>query len=81
MIDGVNLSEFSGVTNFTFVAGTQPFSPDSSLCLNVSIADDELVELSERFLICGCSTQTGVVVLNDGCTIIYVEDNDGKNDL
>ena len=73
----VNGTILSGISNFIFVAGTQPFSPESVLCLNVSIIDDEVAELTERFLICGCSTQTGVVLLNDGCTYIYVEDNDG----
>lgn len=77
MVKGTNLSDFSGISNFVFVAGTQPFSPESVLCLNISIIDDEVAELEERFLICGCSTQTGVVLLNDGCTNIYVEDNDG----
>lgn len=77
MINGTSLSDFSGTSNLTFVAGTQPFSPESVLCLDISIVDDEVVELTEIFLICGYSTQIGVVLLNDGCTNIYIEDNDG----
>ena len=71
------ISDFTGVSNFTFLAGTQPFSQDSALCFNISIIDDELVEFTEEFLICGCSEQTGVIILNDGCTKVYIEDNDG----
>ena len=47
------------------------------MCLNVSITDDQLVEGTERLLVCGCSTQTAVLLLNDGCTNVYIEDNDG----
>ena len=47
------------------------------MCLNVSITDDQLVEGTERLLVCGCSSQTAVLLLNDGCTNVYIEDNDG----
>ena len=69
-----NISDLINLSNFTFDAGAEP---GSFMCLNVSITDDELVEETERLLVCGCSTQTAVLLLNDGCTSVYIEDNDG----
>ena len=47
------------------------------MCLNISITDDQLVEETERLLVCGCSTQPAVLLLNGGCTNVFIEDNDG----
>ena len=69
-----NVSELISLSNFTFDAGAEP---GSFMCLNISIADDQLVEETERLLVCGCSTQPAVLLQNDGCTNVYIEDNDG----
>ena len=69
-------SGFVGLTNITFASGTQPFGPDSQMCVNISISDDQFVEETERFVVCGCSTQA--VIQNDGCTHIFIEDDDSK---
>ena len=67
-------------TGLLFGAGTLPFGPDSQMCLNISINDDQLVEKAERLVICGApvSTEPAVIVQNAGCTDVYVEDNDGN---
>ena len=70
-------TNFVGLTNFTFASGTQPFGPDSQMCINISINDDQLVEETERFFVCGCSTQPAVIK-NDGCTDVFIEDDDSK---
>jgi hypothetical protein len=69
-----NISDLINLSNFTFDVGAEP---GSFMCLNISITDDQLVEGTERILVCGCSTQTAVLLLNDGCTSVYIEDNDG----
>lgn len=47
------------------------------MCFNISITDDEEVELTERLLVCACSEEASVVVLNGGCAEVNIEDNDG----
>ena len=69
---------FFGLSNFTYVSGAQPFGPDSQMCTNISIIDDQLVERTERFVVCGCSSQPEVIVHDGGCTNVYIEDNDSK---
>ena len=60
-----------------FASGTQSFGPDSQMCINISINDDQLVEETEKFVVCGCSTQPAVIQ-NDGCTDVFIEDDDSK---
>jgi hypothetical protein len=69
-------NELVGVTDFIFTSGTEPFGAESLMCLNITIIDDELVEDEERFVVCGCSSQPGVVLLDGGCTDVFIEDND-----
>ena len=65
------------MNNLVFIAGTEPFGAGSQMCLNFSIIDDQLVEPTERFTVCGRSSQNAVVILNNGCTDIKIRDNDG----
>ena len=65
------------MNDLVFTSGTQPFGPGSQMCLNFSIIDDQLVEPTERFTVCGRSSQNAVVILNNGCTDIKIRDNDG----
>ena len=65
------------INSLIFPSGTQPFGPGSQMCLNFSIIDDLLVEPTERFTVCGRSSQNAVVILNNGCTDIKITDNDG----
>ena len=65
------------MNDLVFSSGTQPFGPGSQMCLNFSIIDDQLVEPTERFTVCGRSSQNAVVILNNGCTDIKIRDNDG----
>ena len=67
-----------GVMDFLFPSGTLPLRIGSQMCLNISITDDQIVETTEIFTICGSSQQTGVVFLNNGCSDITISDNDGK---
>ena len=69
------------VNNFLFGAGTQPFEPDSQMCLNISISDDQLVEETERLVVCGAqvSTEPAVIIQNGDCNDVFVEDNDGNS--
>ena len=53
--------------------------PDSQMCLNISIGNDQLVEETERLVVCGFSTVSAVIVQNMGCTDVFVEDNDGNS--
>ena len=62
-----------GLDNFKFAAGTQPGS-ESKMCINISIIDDELVERTEKLVICLNTTQP---TADSDCTDIYIEDNDG----
>lgn len=65
------------MNNLVFISGTQLFGPGSQMCLNFSIIDDLLVEPTERFTVCGQSSQEAVVILNNGCADIKIRDNDG----
>ena len=48
------------------------------MCLNISIIDDELVEGTEKFVVCGFYETTYEVTFpNNGCADIFIEDNDG----
>ena len=69
-------SDLMGVTDFIFTSGTEPFGAGSLMCLNIAIIDDDLTEGEERFVVCGCSSQSRVVLLDGGCTDIFIEDND-----
>ena len=66
-----------GVRDFLFGAGTQPLSPGAQMCLNISITDDPFLEPIEIFSICGSSQQNAVVVVNGGCTTLFIRDNEG----
>ena len=65
------------MNDLVFTSGAQSFGPGSQMCLNFSIIDDQLVEPTERFTVCGQSSQNAVVILNNGCTDIKIRDNDG----
>ncbi len=65
------------MNDLIFNSGTQPFGVGSQMCLNFSIVDDLFVEPTERFTVCGRSSQNAVVILNSGCTEIKIRDNDG----
>ena len=68
-----------GVRNFFFGSGTQPLVPGSQMCLNITIIDDQLIEPTERFMICGRSSQNAVLILNNGCSDVNIRDNDGES--
>ena len=68
-------SDIMGVRDFFFVAGTQSIS---QMCLNISINDDPFLEPVEIFSICGTSQQNAVVILNGGCTSLFIRDNEGN---
>ncbi len=68
-----------GVRDFSFNSGTQPLSPESQMCLNISITDDPFLEPIEIFLICGSSQQNSVEIVNGGCTTIFIRDNEGSS--
>lgn len=63
--------------DLVFASGTEPFQSGSKMCLNFSIVDDLLVEPTERFTVCGRSTQSAVEILNNGCADIKIRDNEG----
>ena len=65
------------MNDLVFPSGTQPFGPGSQMCLNFSIIDDLFIEPTERFTVCGRSSQNAVVILNNSCTEIKIRDNDG----
>ena len=65
-----------GVRDFFFNSGTQP---GYQMCLNISITDDPFLEPVEIFSICGSSQQNAVVIVNGGCTNIFIRDNEGSN--
>ena len=64
-----------------FDSGTEPLGPGSQMCINVSINDDPFLEPTETFTLCATSNQNAVVILNGGCTIINVRDNEGKKKI
>ena len=67
------------MNNLTYASGTQPFSTGFQKCLSISISDDEIVEGTEKIMVCGFYEQTTKVIFQDsGCTNITIEDNDGK---
>ena len=70
--------DIMGVRDYFFDSGTQPLGNGSQMCLDISIDDDQVLEPTERFMICGSSTQNSVVILNDGCSEITIRDNDSK---
>ena len=70
------ISDLMGVTDFIFTSGTEPFGAGSLMCLNIAIIDDDLIEGEERFVVCGCSSQSRVVLLDGGCTDVFIEDDD-----
>ena len=67
------------MNDLVFAAFTEPQGPGSQMCLNFSIIDDQLVEPTERFTVCGLSSDTSVNILNNGCTDIKIIDNEGEN--
>ena len=69
-------SDLMEVTDFIFASGTEPFGAGSLMCLNIAIIDDDLIEGEERFVVCGCSSQSRVVLLDGGCTDVFIEDDD-----
>ena len=64
------------MNNLTYAAGTEPLGPDSQMCLNISIIDDDLYEGIEQFVICGSSEQS-IEFEGNECIDIFIEDNDG----
>ena len=71
-------ASFNGLPNLTFVSGTQPFGPGSQMCVNISINDDQLVEQTETFVVCGCPTPMAVIPEANGCINVTIFDNDGR---
>lgn len=71
-------SDIMGVMDYFFPSGTQPLRLGSQMCLNISVNDDQIIEPTEQFLICGSSTQNSVLILNGGCSGITIRDNEGK---
>ena len=67
-----------GEGDLFFDSGTEPLGSGAQMCLNISIIDDPFPEPTEIFTICGSSKQNAVVVLNGGCTVINIRDNEGK---
>lgn len=67
------------MNDLTFVSGTVALESGSQMCLNFSIIDDQIIEPTERFTICGNSLQSSVEILNNGCTNIKIADNEGNN--
>ena len=67
------------MNDLTFASGTVPFGSGSQMCLNFSIIDDQIIEPTERFTICGSSSQSSVQILNNGCADIKIADNEGDN--
>ena len=62
--------------NFTFEAETPP---GYQMCLNFSI-NDEIVEGTEKFIVCGSSEKPAIITHN-GCTVVYIHDNDGERQV
>ena len=82
MIGGFEgVSDLVGASDLVFTVGTQPFEAGSLMCLNVTIIDDHLIEGEESFAVCGFSEQSGVVILEGGCTDVFIEDNDAGIEL
>ena len=71
-------SGFNGLANLTYVSGTQPFGPGSQMCVDISINNDQLVEQTETFVVCGCPTPLAVIPEANGCVNVAIFDNDGK---
>lgn len=67
------------VNDLTFASGTAPLESGSQMCLNFSIIDDQIIEPTERFTVCGSSSQSSVEILNNGCADIKIADNEGNN--
>ena len=72
-------ASFERVTNLTYASGIQSFGSGSQMCFNISITDDQLVEQTETFVVCGCPTPLAVIPEANGCTTVTIEDNDGKS--
>ena len=47
------------------------------MCVNISINDDQLVEQTETFVVCGCPTPLAVIPEANGCVNVTIFDNDG----
>ena len=71
-------TNFIGLTNLTYASETQPFGPGSLMCVNISITDDQLVEQTETFVVCGCPTSLAVIPETNGCVTVTIIDNDGE---
>ena len=71
-------ASFNGLANLTFVSGTQSFGPGSQMCVDISINDDQLVEQTETFIVCGCPTPLAVIPEANGCVNVTIFDNDSK---
>ena len=69
--------DIMGVRDYLFPSGTQPLGFGSLMCLNISINDDQILEPTELFRICGNSFQNSVVILNGSCSDIIIRDNEG----
>ena len=48
------------------------------MCIDISISDDQLVEQTETFVVCGCPTPLAVILDANGCANVTILDNDGK---
>lgn len=74
----IDEANFNGIANLTYASGTQPFGPGSQMCVDISITDDQLVEQTETFIVCGCPTPLIVIPEANGCATVTIVDNDGK---
>ena len=64
----------------TFILFAADLGPRSQKCLNITMSDDQLAGPTERFMICGCSSQNVGMILINGCSDLITRDNDGEID-
>lgn len=64
------------VNNYVFIHGTGPTEIDAQKCRKIFISD----HLTQPTNICGYTSMnlTNILILNNGCATIVLEDNNGK---
>ena len=48
------------------------------MCADISINNDNVLEDTEKFVICASTEQDYVTVISEDCVDIYIKDNDCK---
>ena len=71
-------TNFIGLANLIYASETQPFGSGSQMCVDISITDDQLVEQTESFVVCGCPTPLAVIPEANGCVTVTIIDNDSE---